>query len=379
MRGGGSGFIPPPARIVELPMTPQPIRYDPSLETIEPDEGETIENLRGSFREILETTSADYGRAVRSVHAKGHGLVHGTLTIAGGLPPELAQGIFTSPGEHPVILRFSTAPGDILDDSVSSPRGLSIKVLGVEGERLEGSSGDTTQDFLMVNGPVFGARKSADFAKNLKLLAKTTDRAEGAKKLLSAALRAVETGLETVGLESSLVKQLGGAPEVHPLGETYFTQTPYRYGDHVVKLSVAPVSPALVDVTGDIVDTSGRPDALREEIGRRMVAKGGTWEVRVQLCTDPEATPIEDPTVEWDEEASPFRTVATITVDPQVSWTPGESDNAEDRLAFSPWHGVQAHRPLGQINRARKPMYDFSRDFRGDFNGCPVHEPTATA
>jgi len=48
-------------------------------------------------------------------------------------------------------MRFSTLPGDVLDDSVSTPRGLAMKVIGVEGERLEGSEGDVTQDFVLIN------------------------------------------------------------------------------------------------------------------------------------------------------------------------------------------------------------------------------------
>jgi len=44
-----------------------------------------------------------------------------------------------------------------LDDSVSTPRGLARKVIGVEGERREGSEGDVTQDYVLINGPAFGA------------------------------------------------------------------------------------------------------------------------------------------------------------------------------------------------------------------------------
>lgn len=36
-------------------------------------------------------------------------------------------------------MRFSTNPGDMLDDKVSTPRGLAIKLIGVEGARLPGS------------------------------------------------------------------------------------------------------------------------------------------------------------------------------------------------------------------------------------------------
>jgi hypothetical protein len=52
-------------------------------------------------------------------------------------------------------MRLSTTPGDILPDDVSTPRAMAIKIIGVEGERLPGTEGDVTQDFVMVNGPAF--------------------------------------------------------------------------------------------------------------------------------------------------------------------------------------------------------------------------------
>ena len=70
-------------------------------------------------------------------------------------------------------MRLSTFPGDILDDSVSTPRGLAIKMIGVQGERLEGSERDLTQDLVLVNGPAFGAPNAKQFLATLKLLAKT--------------------------------------------------------------------------------------------------------------------------------------------------------------------------------------------------------------
>lgn len=356
-------------------MADQPIRYDPAVEVIAEDEAETIATLKDSFREILETTSRDYGHAVRAVHAKAHGLARGTLTVADGLPPHLAQGLFATPGAHEAVLRISTNAGDILDDSISLPRGVALKVLDVVGDRLPGSEGDTTQDFIMVNGPVFAAPDAKAFSKNLKLLAKTTDRVEGLKKAISATFRVVESALEAVGGESATLKTLGGAKPVHPLGETYYSQTPLRYGDHIAKVALCPVSPGLTRLTGEIVDASGRPDALREVVRDELIEQGGTWELRVQLNTDLDAMPIEDATVPWDAKVSPFVTVARFEVPPQISWTHGESDQTDDALAFSVWHGTTAHQPLGGINRARKETYELSAGFRGTFNGCPMHEP----
>jgi catalase len=307
------------------------------------------------------------------VHAKGHGIVTGVLTVLDALPAVMAQGLFATPASYDAILRFSTAPGDNLDDAVSAPRGVGLKILGVPGERLSDAI-DGDQDFLMVNGPVFGAPTPKVFAKNLKLLAATTDRAEGLKKLLSATLRAVEGAIETVGGQSTLITQLGGAPEVHPLGQTYFSQTAYRYGEYIAKFALRPVSPGLVQWKDEKVDVAGRPDALREDVGREIIEQGGTWQLCVQLCADLTSMPVEDPTVRWDEKRSSFVPVATLTVDPQQSWQHGISEEMEDRLSFSPWHGLAAHQPMGSVNRARKPVYEFASGYRSDFNECPLHQ-----
>jgi catalase len=352
----------------------EPVRYTPSVEQFEPDEAETIVGLEAQFKKILDITSKDYGHAVRSVHAKGHGIARGRLTVATGLPAELAQGLFVRPGEHQAILRFSTNAGDILDDSIRLPRGLAIKILGVEGERLPGSEGDTTQDFVLVNSPAFAAPNPKKFLMNLKMLAATTDTAEGAKKLLSAMLRTFESALEAVGGQSAMLSTLGGAKPVHPLGATYFSQTPFRYGDYIAKFQIVPVS-GIKDFADETINATGRPDAIREAVNELLLEQGGTWELRVQLCTDLEKMPIEDSSVVWDEEASPFRTVAKLSVAPQQAWIHGESDKAEDELSFAPWHGLAAHQPLGGVNRARKSPYEFSAGYRGKFNGCPIHEP----
>ena len=360
-------------------MPAAPVRYSPDVEEIQPDERETIAGLEEQFDYIQDITHKDYGHGVRAVHAKAHGFARGKLTVKQGLPPELAQGLFAASGEYEAILRISTQPGDILDDSVNSPRGVALKLIGVEGDRLPGSEGDATQDFIMVNGPIFGAPNTAKFLGNLKLLAKTTDRVEGVKKTLSAVLQPINAALTAVGVASPTIQQLGGAPPVHPLGETYFSQTAYRYGDHIAKWGLFPVSSGLTGLTGSHVATSGRPDAIRETVNEELIEHGGTWELRVQLCRDLEKQPVEDPTVEWTADDSPFQTVATLEVPPQLAWEQMASTKTDDALSFNVWHGLAAHQPLGNINRARKDTYKRSADFRGRVNGCPMHEPKALA
>lgn len=353
-----------------------PVRYTDALEEVQPDEAEVIGKLNEDFDTILETTAKNYGHAVRSVHAKAHGILKGELTVDGDLPPELAQGLFATGGTYPVLMRVSTNAGDILDDAISLPRGLAWKVLGVEGERLPGAEGDT-QDFVMVNGPIFQAKTAKEFEGNLKALAATTDKAEGAKKLLSATLRGVESVLEAVGAESAKIKTLGGQAQTHPLGETFFSATPFRYGDYVAKFQVAPVSPQLRRLEGTEVDLAGNPDGLRDTVRSDAQGLDGEWEVRVQLLRDIERQPVEDPTTEWKEEDSPFQRVGVIRTAPQDSWDDALVKKVNEETRFSIWTGLAAHRPLGNINRARKDTYEHSARFRERVNGCPIHEPAA--
>lgn len=355
-------------------MTRTPVRYSPDLEEVKADEADTVRQLNAAFDVILEKTAEDYGHAVRAVHAKAHGLLEGELTIDADLPPELAQGAFATPGRHKVLMRISTNAGDILPDAISLPRGLAIKIFDVAGERLPGAEG-TAQDFVLNNGTVFQSRDAGAFLANLKLLARTTDRLEGTKTLLSGVLRGVHTALDAVGMQSPKVDTLGGAPNVDPLGETYHSVTPYRWGDYVAKFRLVPVAPALTALTGRIVDAAGRDDAIREDVRAAMRARDGMWEFQVQLCRDPEAQPIEDPTVEWDEALSPFQRVATLRVAAQDSWAPDKVQEIDEETRFSIWTGLAAHRPLGNINRARNETYRHSAEFRARVNGCPFHEP----
>ncbi|MEO7071684.1 MAG: hypothetical protein ABI300_01400 [Rhodanobacter sp.] len=107
---------------------------------------------------------------------------------------------------------MSTVPGDLLDDRVPTPRSMAIKLLGVPGARLPGDDADTTQDFLMVNGPAFNARDAKHFLASLKLVAATTDKAETLKKAFSAVAHGAEKTLEALGGNSPTLVAMGSHP-----------------------------------------------------------------------------------------------------------------------------------------------------------------------
>jgi hypothetical protein len=352
----------------------RPVRYSPDVEDIKPDEPQTARDLAETMLSISEKTYADSGHAMRAVHVKSHGLLGATVEVLDNLPPELAQGIFAEPQRYEAVIRLSTTPGDLLHDTVSTPRGMALKILDVEGARLPGSEGSYSQDFVMVNGKEFNSPSGKAFLKNLKLLAATTDRVEGTKEVIATVLKTIEKALESVGGESAALKAMGGNPETHILGTSFFTQLPLRYGDYIAKIAVVPASAnlkALVDAT---VDTSKDPDVIRHETERFFEDETAVWELQVQLCTNIEAMPIEgvDP---WDEAKSPFVTVARITASPQAAWNEQRAEIVDDGMHFSPWNGIVAHQPLGSIMRLRKLAYQRSTAFRSQRNRTPVTEP----
>ncbi|PKU24278.1 catalase [Telmatospirillum siberiense] len=347
------------------------------MEIPEEEEAETGRELVETLRKIAETTYKDGGHALRAVHAKSHGLLKAELIVEEGLPDILAQGLFAKPLRHPAVMRFSTTPGDLLDDNVSTPRGLALKVLDVDGPRLPGSESARTQDFLFVNGKTFSGPNGKAFLDSLKLLALTTDKGEGLKVALSTVFQAAERGIEALGGKSGTIISLGGHPETNILGESFFGQVPFLYGPYVAKIAVIPVSANLTTLIGAKVDLHQKPNGLREAVIAAFSDAGGEWDVRIQLATNLKDTPIEDSSKLWPEDKTPFVTVARLVAGPQIAWSEERHVAVDDGMAFSPWHGLAAHRPLGSIMRMRKAVYEMSADFRSTRNRCPVHEPAS--
>lgn len=350
-----------------------PLRYTPSVEVPEKDELQTQQQLIDTLLSISKTTLKDEHEALRAVHAKSHGLLTATLIVADGLPETLAQGLFARRGRFDAVVRLSSAPGDLLPDTVSTHHGLALKVKGVTGEHLPGAEPDT-QDFLFANGKAFNTPTVASFLKTLKLLAGTTDKAEGLKVALATALRAVESTLESAGGQSALLTSLGGHPATHILSEEFFTQVPIRYGDYIAKLGLFPATEEQKSLKDTEVDLGSEFDAHRQDVRSFLQATPTVWELRAQLCTDLETMPVEKPDVAWPEDKSPYLTIARLEIAPQDSYSDAMVAAVDKGASFSPWHGLAAHQPLGAINRVRKAIYEASARFRLSKNGCPYHQ-----
>jgi hypothetical protein len=93
------------------------VRFSESVETYQPNEEEMSEEILALMLGLARTVSDRRRNAVRAAHAKSHGILKGELIVEQGLPPHLAQGLFARAASYPVIVRLSTAPGDIHSDS----------------------------------------------------------------------------------------------------------------------------------------------------------------------------------------------------------------------------------------------------------------------
>ena len=83
---------------------------------------------------------------------------------------------------------------------------------------------------------------------------------------------------------------------------------------------------------------------------------------------------VEDSRIEWTEAQAPFYKVATIRIPSQAFDTPQQNVFCEN-LAFTPWHALPEHKPLGVTNRLRKVIYDRISRVRHEMNGAKRQEP----
>lgn len=149
---------------------PNYLLYQDSVETIAPNEAETEQKIIDVMTQGMEMARQKYGRSVRISHAKAHALLKGELIVEDGLPFQLAQGLFAQPGRYEVLVRMAQAPGELLDDSkLSTDRGMSVKVLGVKGPKLDGHTADT-QDFVFDVGKQFLASGMKEFLQAFSTL-----------------------------------------------------------------------------------------------------------------------------------------------------------------------------------------------------------------
>ena len=335
---------------------------DPNLEQDFPGEAELIARIAAAARRVVLSTAVP-GQAplLRDVHPKQHGCVVAQLTVLPNLGAKNALGVFATPRTYDALVRFSNSNKVEQSDQVPDGRGIAIKLLDVAaGPRavLDDPDPGTTHDFILLNGPAFFAADVRDMAELAEAQANDSfpggffarlDRFRGLQALLHMAVKDVRS----------------------PLDLTYFSQTAYLLGPgEAVKYRLQPAhslrpfepkNPHLARgnhlyhaLRDDLAPVAGNAAAQQPR-----PPSGYRFTLSVQRRSS-RADVVEDGTVVWK---GPFVDVAVLSFPQQyvgkLNW------QTAAKMAFSPWNALQAHQPLGSLNRARYSAYIASRTARG--------------
>ncbi|MDS9469792.1 catalase family protein [Paracoccus sp. MBLB3053] len=304
------------------------------------------------------------GAYERGGNTKTHGLVRATFTVRPGLAENLRRGVFAVERSYPAYIRFAgpgpDVPEDIRDVGFGS---MTVKLMDVPGEKLMDEE-KFTQDWPAVVTPTF---VTPNVRENAKLQYWST---------IDEPLWYFLNPKDLHFLDF-LMQGLWNQTQYNPLGQRYYSCVPYLLGEGQAMLySYLPLSKVGMDIPGV---PFGRvpPNYLRDNMARTLRETDVDFDMLVQIQTDPHRMPIEDASIRWPEDLSPWVPVARIHI-PRQDFDNPEMMSLNRNLKFNPWHSLREHRPLGNQSRARRRLYQELSNFRQIMNRVDHVEPTGT-
>ncbi len=313
--------------------------------------------------EIEKSTRKQYvaGNAKRDAHPKAHGCVKAEFHVLANVPSELAKGMFVPDKTYSTWIRFSNGDGDATKaDIKGDARGMAIKILDVAGNKLlEDENQASTQDFIMINHPVFFANEPKSY---LKLITDVNG------NLLQKAMIPFALGIK--GTKIALQTTSSKIP--NPMQTRYFSMVPYQLGTGADRLAVKYSARSCSNAT-DPIPSNPEHNYLRSALKNTLQKGDACMEFLVQPRTSNDMS-VEDSMTEWEESKARFYKVATIRIPKQEFDTPEQNKFCEN-LSFSPWHALAEHKPLGATNRMRKVIYDHISRLRHEMNSAARQEP----
>ncbi|OOG46369.1 catalase [Polaromonas sp. A23] len=312
-------------------------------ERIADDEAARYEAYARRFAEIQRRKSARYGTG-RTLHRKQLTAARGELRVLADLPEFARHGLFAAPASHEVLLRLSNGGLNKASDSMPDIRGFSFKVWGVSGDSALGGPA-VSQDFTLINQEKFAFAGSAEFV----------DLVEAASYGNAALVKFFFKRYGFYRGPVQLAKMLKTAAKSFKgfTTESFFSSVPMACGPYAVRVRLLPASsngPASADAQKD----------WGADFARRLATGALEYELQLQPFVNEKTTPIEDASVNWP---TPYTTVALLTL-PQQTASQALLEQAESNV-FDPWQALAQHRPLGDVQRARKVVYFQSQQGRG--------------
>jgi hypothetical protein len=316
---------------------------------------EFVDFIRAEMTKARSSGKVDSG-VHRGFHGKGQACLKGELTPNPSRKREYRVGAFATDKTYKIWSRFSNGLGGVGPDNVVQPRGFAIKLLGVEGKQLlPQRQGATTQDFLGVNSPAFPTRNLKDFVNLSK--------AQANPSTLPGFLLGHPHVAEI--LLKHLEQDVGSLLTIK-----YWSGGSIMWGGKAAKYFFAPCSEPRAKQPKD-----AKPEYLTDDLRARMNSGEACFNFFVQLQADVFKTPVEDPSIVWDEKLAVPELVGTFRF-PKQNFESNERKLLCEDMLFNVWQGVVDHQPIGNIMRSRKIGYEASSAHRHTANGRPLREPT---
>jgi catalase len=301
-------------------------------------------------------------RYLRDAHAKAHGCVRAEVQVLPDLAAELRQGVFSEPGKTwQASVRLSNGNAYPQFDSIRDARGMAIKLLDVPGKQLlADQAARHEQDFVMFSHPNFFVSDVAEYRQNVA--------AQADGKSAMAFFPGWDPRTWQVRHLFIALATLSPAPD-SPTQTTYFSVSPYKFGANNAKFRVMP-DPGSCPAYILPKQNQDLPNFLRSALNQQLSTDRipACFVLQIQRQDANKYMPIEDTSIEWRESDAPFETVAKINLPAQDFDTPVLNLQC-DNQSFNPWFGLEAHRPIGGINRLRKAVYEAVSDYRHSRNG----------
>jgi catalase len=305
----------------------------------------------------------------RDVHAKTYGCVKANFRVLDNVDPMFRQGLFANPGDYHAWVRYSSGNTHVQKDSERDARGMAIKVMGVPGRKLmeaDGQPNAGTQDFVMMNATQFFILNLPEYVIFTSYLGQGSNVGYFAggftPDLPDKNWAKMFNFKDFHPREMLLALKTLKAPPKSLLNTQFYSVSAYKLGtQQYVKYSARPCAKA----EAASVDHSD-PNFLRTELVDRLKNGDACFEFMVQRQMPGKNMPVEDTTVEWSDDDSPFVPVARIEIQKQ---TFVENQEMCENLSFNPWHSLPEHTPVGVMNRIRKPLYLEVARYRRSMNG----------
>ncbi len=300
------------------------------------------------FAEIQALKSARHGKG-RALHRKQQLGLQGSFEVLSGLPEHARHGLFATPATYDALVRLSNGGPDLQPDRKPDVRGFAIKVRGVSGNGALGSGPTNCQDFLLINHSAFAFAGADEF---VALVRKTV---QGPGAVLGYLISRYGV-LGAIGMARRFAKTFN-KPFTGYATEAFHSAAPIACGPYAVRVRLLPASSE--------VRSGGATDWA--ENFRTYLARGPLrFELQLQFFVNEAHTPIEDASKDWAEDVAPYTTVGVLTLPEQDTQdAAGEALSAMvEASAFDPWRALMAHRPLGEVMRARKVVYYQSQNGR---------------